>query len=184
LTTTLPIRISIVPGEWRPIANVPCFRRHRHVRRQRLMDHRHWNYGSRFGFQLLAIPTLPCEQHVCIDATLRTSFETDTLGSNAAAASLRRNSGSWFGRPLRLPGLGSDSVKAVFIKSKMMATTLMSFRASVYDGRREVLTHKSFIFLMKRSKLHDIAPFQTRAQPRPFDIPHASSMCFTKNCGE
>lgn len=58
----------------------------------------------------------------------------------------------------RLPGLGSDSVKAVFIKSKMMATTLMSLGASVYDGRREVLTHKSFILSMKSSKLHDVAP--------------------------
>ncbi|WP_208524384.1 hypothetical protein, partial [Paraburkholderia tuberum] len=34
------------------------------------------------------------------------------------------------------------SVTVMSIKSKMMGTTLMSLLAVVYDGRREVLTHR------------------------------------------
>jgi len=41
---------------------------------------------------------------------------------------------------LRLPGLASNSVTVMSIKSKMMGTTLMSVLAAVYDGRCEALT--------------------------------------------
>lgn len=71
----------------------------------------------------------------------RACFAIDTPGSQAAAASRRRNSGSWFGRPLRLPGLASESVAVVSIESDMLGTTLMSLRIGVYDGRREVLAY-------------------------------------------
>ncbi|WP_222945839.1 hypothetical protein, partial [Paraburkholderia podalyriae] len=72
----------------------------------------------------------------------RANLATDTPDSQAAIARRRRNSGLWFGRPLRLPGLRVGSDKMVSTTSKMMDITLMPILAPVYDGHREPLTVK------------------------------------------
>jgi len=38
----------------------------------------------------------------------RANFDTETPGSHAAAANRRLNSSLWFGRPLRLPAIGTS----------------------------------------------------------------------------
>jgi len=69
----------------------------------------------------------------------RASFETETPGSHAAAARRRRNSGLWFGLPIRVPDAGfSSDPKMVPATQNGRAATLTEQQESMAKMRQAI----------------------------------------------
>lgn len=76
----------------------------------------------------------------------RASFETETPGSHAAAARRRRNSGLWFGMPLRVPDAGFSSDPKMVPATQNGGNHFGVSDCTDQDGRAMTLTYLARIW--------------------------------------